>query len=182
MIHLYEGTGKGKTTAAMGLALRAAGCGWRVIVVEFLKDGTSGEALALAGLPNVAVLADKATAKFTFAMDEADRARAREAHDRMIGEAIRAAEAAIEDGGGGKGARAQVMIVLDEALDAIAHGLADETLVRRAAALSQRGAEIVFTGRTAPAYLADAADYITEMECLRHPYERGVPARRGVEW
>lgn len=181
MIHIYEGTGKGKTTAAMGLALRAAGCGWRVIVVEFLKDGTSGEARVLAGLPNVAVLADKATAKFTFAMDEDDRARARDAHDRMIEEAIRAAEAAMEDSSDG-GARTQVMIVFDEALDAIAHGLADEALVRRAAGLSQRGAEIVFTGRKAPACLADAADYITEMECLRHPYEQGVPARRGVEW
>lgn len=176
MIHVYQGNGKGKTTAAMGLALRAAAQGFDVVIVQFLKSGESGEARLLAKLPNVSVRAGKGSAKFTFAMDEADRAAARAAHDANLRAALEecAACAAGESEG--------LLVVLDEALDALAKGLLDEGLVREALAFAEGGAEVVLTGRAAPAFIAEAADYLTDMVCVRHPYQNGTAARKGVEF
>ena len=86
MLHLYWGNGKGKTTAAMGLALRALGHGRRVVIVQFLKDGTSGEIAPLRAA-GAAVYACP-NAKFTWLMDEADKAAAREASARALGRAL----------------------------------------------------------------------------------------------
>ena len=86
MLHLYWGDGKGKTTAAMGLALRALGHGRRVVIVQFLKDGTSGEIAPLRAA-GAAVYACP-NAKFTWLMDEADKAAAREASARALGQAL----------------------------------------------------------------------------------------------
>lgn len=198
MIHAYIGNGKGKTTAAMGLALRAAGNDWHVAIVQFLKSGASGETHLLADLPNVSVRAGKGTAKFTFAMDDADRTRARTVHDANLAAAIdeiavighpldENADSIPEAQSDGRMSEASKptyagsMLVLDEVLDAIADQLVDEALVRRALELSDARTEIVLTGRSTPPFVAEAADYITDMRCVRHPYQKGVRARKGVE-
>lgn len=177
MIHVYQGNGKGKTTAAAGLALRAAGSGWDVAVVQFLKSGQSGEMRLLAALPNVSVRAGKGSARFSFAMDDADRARARAAHDANLRGALDecAAHRAREDSEG-------ILLVLDEALDALAKGLLDEALVREALDAGAHGTEVVLTGRAAPPFVADVADYLTDMACVRHPFSSGTAARKGVEF
>ena len=82
MIHLYWGDGKGKTTAAMGLALRALGHGRRVVVVQFLKDGTSGELAPLRRLG--AGIRTRTEAKFTWQMNAEERAGAREAFTELL--------------------------------------------------------------------------------------------------
>lgn len=192
MIHIYRGNGKGKTTAAMGLALRALGRGWRVEIVQFLKSGNSGEVAMLESMPGATVRSGKGSAKFTFAMDDDDRARARSVHDEHLAAALDEVESALSDavsrpandnGTAAPGAddAPGVLLVLDEALDALAAGLLNEELVARALNASAAGAEVVLTGRAAPAFVEDAADYITCMECVRHPYSRGVGARKGVE-
>lgn len=174
MIHLYYGDGQGKTSAAMGLALRAWAAGWGVHVVQFLKDGTSGEVRALEALGSVRVDADGPLAKFTFLMDDAERAASRELHDAHL----RAALAGVRAG-------ATRMLVLDEVLDALAAGLLDEALVREALSLAQgdTGCELALTGHgEPPAFVRDAADYVTRAVAEAHPYDRGVPAREGVEY
>ena len=192
MIHAYIGNGKGKTTAAMGLALRAAGAEWHVVIVQFLKSGKSGETHLLADLPNVTVRSGKGTAKFTFAMNDEDRAHARAVHDANLSAALAQMDAVLvgrhQDApppSTGRDASqppcANAMLVLDEGLDALAKGLLDEALVDRALALSSAGAEVVLTGRAVPPVIEARADYITRMECVRHPYDRGVRARIGVE-
>ena len=165
MLHLYWGNGKGKTTAAMGLALRALGHGRRVVIVQFLKDGTSGEIAPLRAA-GAAVYACP-NAKFTWLMDEADKAAAREASARALGRAL---------------AEPFDLLVLDEACAALKSSILDEALLRRAVAFAKNGREVVLTGRDPDPWLQDAADYSTEMRAHRHPYADGVAAREGVEY
>ena len=165
MLHLYWGNGKGKTTAAMGLVLRALGHGQRVVIVQFLKDGTSGEIAPLRAA-GAAVYACP-NAKFTWLMDEADKAAAREASARALGRAL---------------AEPFDLLVLDEACAALKSGILDEALLRRAVAFAKNGREVVLTGRDPAPWLQDAADYSTEMRAHRHPYADGVAAREGVEY
>lgn len=172
MIHVYTGDGKGKTTAAFGMALRMVAAGKRVVAVQFLKDGTSGEARVLSGLPGATVLSAGDAAMFTSAMGEADRARARKRHDAILGEASSLVEAGRCD-----------YLVLDEGAAALSEGLLDEGLVRALLerARGSRTFELALTGRTPPSFVLAAADYVTEMRCLRHPAQKGVMAREGVE-
>ncbi|WP_296047165.1 cob(I)yrinic acid a,c-diamide adenosyltransferase [uncultured Gemmiger sp.] len=165
MLHLYWGNGKGKTTAAMGLALRALGHGRRVVIVQFLKDGTSGEIAPLRAA-GAAVYACP-NAKFTWLMDEADKAAAREASARALGQAL---------------AGPFDLLVLDEACAALKSGILDEALLRRAVAFAKNGREVVLTGRDPAPWLQEAADYSTEMRAHKHPYADGVAAREGVEY
>ena len=172
MIHVYQGDGKGKTTAAFGMALRAVAAGWQVVVVQFLKDGTSGEARMLAGYPNVTLLSAGPAAKFTCVMGEQDRAAARAAHDANLAQAARLAEEGVCD-----------LLVLDEVAAALREGLLDEGPLRPllARAAGNPAFELVATGRKPPRPLLEQADYVTDMRCGRHPAARGVRAREGVE-
>ena len=168
MIHVYYGNGKGKTTAALGLLLRAAGCGVKCVLVQFLKDWRCGELVSLAGLENVTVLRGKAgTASFSNKMTDEELAATRELHN----ENLRAALA--QDCG---------LLVLDELIDAVQLGLIDEDLVRGLLAAPPEGLEIVITGHGEVDWILERADYITEMVKRRHPYDKGVAARRGVEF
>lgn len=172
MTHLYFGDGKGKTTAALGLLLRAAGHGWKCVLVQFLKDWDCGELRSLARLPGIEVLRGKAAgAVFAKDMSEEQLRLTRETHE----ENLRRASGLCGDGG---------LLVLDEAADAVALGLLGEEPVR--ALLDRRrgaaGAELAVTGHSAPGWIAERADYITEFVKRRHPYDGGAAARRGIEW
>ena len=165
LVHLYCGDGKGKTTAAMGLALRALGHGRRVTVVQFLKDGTSGEIGPLSDL-GAAVFAGKAPG-FVFQMTDDQKAETR----LLQNEHLKAALELESD-----------LLVLDEACAAWSLGMVDHDLLKKAVLERPEGCEVVLTGRDPASWMRDAADYITEMRVLRHPYDRGVPAREGVEF
>ncbi len=171
MIHLYFGKGKGKTTAAMGLALRAAGRGWNVVVAQFMKGMNTGERLALRKLPGVKVLDVPPAVKFTWEMDEGDRA--------AEGERCRALLREAETLGAWS---SPSLVVLDECTTAVAQGLLPVEEVT--AFLDRRGLEmeVVLTGREDPAELKARAHYITDMWNIRHPYDGGLQAREGVEW
>lgn len=174
MIHVYHGEGKGKTTASMGLALRATANGKRVMVCQFMKDGSSGEISLLRELAGVSVLHDEPPVKFSFRMTDDERAAARAQHDRNLAACIAAMETGEAD-----------LIVLDEALGALSCDLLDPGLINKAldlAAGKAKGPELVLTGRNPPQFVLDAADYITQMTCERHPFAQGVRARRGIEF
>lgn len=170
MIHVYHGDGKGKTTAAMGLALRMLAVGRRV-VVQFLKDGESGEARLLAEHFGVPVFAGKVSDKFTWSMTSGELAATCELHDGNLASALAELEGAQEG-----------LLLLDEALDALSKGLVDEALVDRALDMSARGVEVALTGRAPSRKIVEKADYITEMRCEKHPYSQGICAREGVEY
>ena len=169
MIHLYCGDGKGKTTAAMGLALRAAGHGENVVVAQFLKAGQSGERAALAALPAVELLPVPEHMKFTFRMTEAERTDEAERERALLEEAFRRAS------------RSRVL-VLDELCAALSTGMVELSRVLELLDSCPPELEVVLTGRDPAPELLERADYITEMVKRRHPFDRGVSARVGVEW
>lgn len=171
MIHVYYGDGKGKTTAAMGLALRMLAAGGRVVVVQFLKDGNSGEVRVLAERFGVPVFACAPMGKFTWEMTNEELATVRKAHDENLVAALDEVEAL--------GAR---LLVLDEVLDALAMGLVDEEAIARVLKRGASELEVVLTGRNPSEDIVSRADYLTEMKCRKHPFEQGVPSREGVEY
>ena len=163
MLQLYWGDGKGKTTAAMGLALRALGHGQRVSVVQFLKDGTSGE-ISLMRRCGATVRACP-NAKFTWQMTDAEKAEARANNNVALQAAL---------------AEPFELLVLDEACAAVNTGLLPlEDLL---ACLDSLECEVVLTGRDPAPELMERADYITSMEAVRHPFEQGITARDGSEF
>ena len=169
MIHLYFGNGKGKTTAACGLVLRAAGSGMRVLFLSFFKNGQSSENKLLASLPGVTVALPPLWYGRYKTMTGAQRSAIAQSYRAFLHEQLAAAGAFD-------------LIVLDEVVSAYNHGVIDrEELL---AFLREEGArrEIVLTGRDPAPALLELADYATEMRKEKHPFDRGVPARRGVEF
>ncbi len=169
LVHIYCGGGKGKTTAALGLAARCAGSGRRVLLAQFLKDGRSSEFAALAHVPGLETLPQTRVFGFTWTLTPEEREEAKGYYGALLEEAFR------------RGGEAD-LLVLDEALGACAAGLLEEARLLELLAGRPEGLEVVLTGRDPSQALLDAADYVTEMRPIKHPYERGVPARPGIEY
>ena len=169
LTHIYCGDGKGKTTAAMGLAIRAAGSGRRVLILQFLKDGRSSEFASIAHVPNIEVVPQTKRFGFTWTLSEEEKAQARDYNSALLEDAF--ARAGDFD-----------LLVLDEAVGACASGMIGE--VRLLALLEARPAEleVVLTGRGPSQALLDAAGYVTEMVKRKHPFDQGTPAREGIEF
>ena len=172
MIEIYTGDGKGKTTAAMGLAARHAGYdGNRVLITQFMKCGREGEAKTMAGLPNVRFVNNSYQHGFVFMMTQEEKDRLRAEHDRNLA-------AAAEQARGGE----VTLLVLDEVVSAYTEGVIDRDAVL--SLLEDHGdAELVLTGRNVPEEILRTADYVSEIRCVRHPYQTcKAPARKGIEY
>jgi len=167
---VYTGNGKGKTTAAIGLAVRASGAGLRVFFGQFIKDGAYAEIGVLKSLPGIRLEQFGTGAGILDGREEteADRAGARAGLAR-----IRAAMASGE----------YDLVIADEINVACALGLISESEWRDCARARPDSVELVFTGRSAPGCAAEMADLMTEMREVRHYYdEKGLPARKGIEF
>ena len=172
LIHIYYGDGKGKTTAALGLALRAAGCGKKVVIVQFLKDWKCGEFDSLALLPNVTVFRGTPSGgKFIKDMNEAERLETKTSHDECLINAIERIYAEKCD-----------MLILDEAVDAYDLGVLDKMLFDKLIYSKPDSLELVLTGHKPESWMIEKADYVTEMVKRKHPYDEGVCARHGIEF
>ncbi len=169
LIHIYGGDGKGKTSAALGLALRAVGAGRRVLFVQFLKNGTSSEMKLLTKLPQIETAFCPTQHGFYKNMDEAERAAAREDYEALLQAAL--ARAAELD-----------LLILDEAVSACNHQLIAEEELLGFLRHKPAELELVLTGRKPSAALLELADYVTEMRKIKHPFDRGVKARKGIEF
>ena len=171
MIHIYHGDGKGKTTAAIGLAVRALGCGQRVVLAQFLKGGETGEVTALAQSPSVEILRNPGVQRFTFLMDEQEKSECAAMQEELF---TQAAERILTLKGG--------LLVLDEVLDAVGLGFLSEDTVLAFLRRLPVEAEVVLTGRGPTKEMLRLADYVTCMQKEKHPFDRGSAARRGVEY
>lgn len=175
MIHLYTGEGKGKTTASIGMCMRAAGRGMRVCFAQFMKGNDTGELYALKNLPGITVLRSEKKFGFYSALSEEDKAELTDIHNHILDELLDAVKEGAYD-----------MVVLDEVTYPVKWRLADKRKIRQLLNAGKRegegGIELVLTGRGAEDFMINSADYITKMECIRHPYTRGIITREGIEY
>jgi len=173
IVSVYTGNGKGKTTAALGLLVRACGAGWRVGLVRLLKDESSSEMAILAKLNRLKVLtASPELTGFCSDLPIAEQQTVMQQARAALTEAARWIEIHDID-----------LLVVDEVIVAIDLGLVDEEQVLRLFSLArQQGVDLVVTGRNASAELQQAADLVTEMREVKHPFQEGFPARRGFEF
>lgn len=170
MIHVYTGGGKGKTTAATGLAVRAAGRNKKVVFAQFLKSGESGELVSLEKL-RITIIRPEKKFGWVSGMNEETRARCKSAQETIL---TRAAE--IMRGG------ETDLVVLDEALDAVSTGMLDGEALKAFLSGKPEQTELVITGRPVPPWLFEMADYLTELSKVKHPFDKGIRAREGIEF
>ncbi len=168
LVHIYCGDGKGKTTCAMGLLTRAAGSGKKVLLHQFLKDNKSSERKLIEKFEGVKVIPSLAMEKWTFQMNEAEKEEFHHKNDQILKEI--AEQASNFD-----------MIVLDEALYAIDKNLLTESLVINFLENKPKSLEVVLSGRNPSQNMIDHADYVSEICKRKHPFDKGISSRIGIE-
>lgn len=168
-IHLYCGDGTGKTTAAVGLAVRAAGAGNRVLVTQFFKDGSSSEIPVLTGIENIQVIHRNTVRGFYSRMTEEERAVAARDYTEHFQKIC-------------KMARNVDVLILDEMVSACNHAVVPEDEVIHFLEGSPENLEVILTGRNPSHRLLELADYVTRMEKVKHPFDQGLSARKGIEY
>ena len=170
LVQVYTGDGKGKTTAALGLALRALGHGWQVAFLQFLKGGgRTGEMAVAAALAPELTFTQYGTGALIIGRPPTPE-EIRQAREGLV-----AARTAMAQGGAD-------LVVLDEIAAAVNLGLLAEEEVAAAVAGRAPGVEVVLTGRDMPIGLLALADLISEIRAVKHPYGQGIGAREGIEY
>lgn len=170
LVHIYCGEGKGKTTCSVGLTVRACGYGLHVLFMQFLKSGDSSELKILKSLPGIDVLGTKPIKKFSFQMTEEEKEETRRINSEQFADMVKMLENDHYD-----------MLVLDEVLGAIEAGLLDDRLIVNFLKNRPEQLEVVMTGRYPTEELEELADYVSRIDKVKHPYDKGIPARAGIE-
>lgn len=168
LIHVYTGDGKGKTTAAVGLCVRAAGSGFRVLFAQFLKGRKTGELAPLEKI-GVDVLRSEEIKKFIPDMTQEELEKCCAAQEDIF----KKAKESMPD---------YDLVVLDEIFGAISAGMIDKEAVIELAGEKPNSTELVMTGRGAPEEIIGLADYVSEISPIKHPYDKGINARKGIEY
>jgi cob(I)alamin adenosyltransferase len=173
LIHIYTGAGKGKTTVALGLALRAVGAGLRVAIVFFDKGGkvySERESLEKLGVDYFSTGMERfnpETGEFRFGVTKEDVFEAKKG--------LRTAKRVLQ---GGK----YDLVILDEINTVAAQKMVDTADVLKLLEAKPKNVELVLTGRGASQEILDKADLITEMYEIKHYYRKGVKARKGIDY
>ena len=171
MIHIYSGEGKGKTTAAIGLAVRAAGAGLRVFFYQFLKNGSSSEIPVLESLKGVNVRCCRNCNKFTKDMNDDEKAAVTAEQNSMLIEIKNIIKAEAAD-----------VIIMDEFIGAYNKQLMDRLFAEVMLKEFPESMELILTGREPSQFLCRVADYHSEINELKHPFKKGMKSRRGIEY
>ena len=171
LIHIYCGDGKGKTTAATGLAVRAAGRGKRVVIARFLKTDDSGEVPVLKQIPGITVIPCTKTFGFYFRMTEEQKKEAAVYYSGLLEQAWQTAK---EQKAG--------LLVLDEIMAVMKYEIISVDEMLEFLKNISEEVEVVLTGRNPAPRLVEAADYVSEIRKIKHPYDKGVTARKGIEF
>lgn len=164
MLHIITGDGKGKTTSAIGMAVRMAGYNKKILFAQFLKGSDSGEINILKALDNVTVMRLSKNYGFLNEMTSDEKESVCKEHNKILNTALNGSFD---------------MIILDEAIPAMNFSVLDKKLLF---SVLDKECEIVLTGRDPDKALLERADYISETKKLRHPFDSSIPARKGVEF
>lgn len=168
MIQVYTGNGKGKTTAAIGQTIRALGHNWKILVIQFMKGDEYGEIKVLKSLPNITV---QQFGLSTFVK----KGEAKPEDIRLAQEGLKVAKKAVES-------KSYDMIILDELNVALDYGLLSIKDVLPMLKSAPPDLEIVITGRYAPKELIEIADLVSEVKEIKHPLQKGVVNRSGIDY
>lgn len=173
LILVNTGDGKGKTTAALGVALRSAGCGRKVLILQFIKSGANyGELAGIDLLPTVEI---RSMGKgFIFHKQEESEEKMKE-HQAAAKEAWAMVETEVKSG-------QWDLIILDEINYAIHYGLVDVETVVNLLKTKSESLDMILTGRNARPEIIELAHTVTEMKVIKHAYQQGIKAKRGIEF
>ncbi len=171
LIHIYCGNGKGKTTAALGLAVRAAGAGKTVCIVQLLKGTKTSELESLKLLPNIIIIRLQKDFGFTFIMNEQDKKEITVCHNNLLISAYEHMKNHEFD-----------MLIIDEFFAAYEKNLIDKELAEKLVFEKEKNCELILTGRNPIEKFLAVADYVSEINAVKHPYEKGISARKGIEF
>ncbi len=170
LLHIYCGDGKGKTTACIGLSVRAAGRGFKVLFVQFLKNRITGELQSFELFNNIEVMRGKETTKFTFQMTEAEKQSVLLEHEELFDKVITKIKHEKID-----------LLILDEIIGACNTGVFPYSRLVDFLENKPQELEVVLSGRNPKPELIALADYVSEVKMIKYPLKRGIPARDGIE-
>lgn len=169
-IHIYTGDGKGKTTSSVGLAVRCAGSGQKVLFTQFMKDNKSSELAILRTIPLIEFLPSPKYFGFSHKMTEEQKTEARQVYSDLL---VQAAEKAVHE--------SIRLLVLDEIISAYNLNLIDREYLLDFLKNRPVTLEVVLTGRDPAPELVELADYVSDIRKVKHPYDKGIVARKGIE-
>lgn len=171
LIHIYCGDGKGKTTAAMGLGMRAAGRSKKVLLTQFLKSNKTGELNSIEKLSEFFhVVKGVPAKKFVWNMNEEEKLEVKKEHTNRFREVTKKAIEEEYD-----------LLILDEIIATINRDFVMLTEVIDFLKNKPKGLEVVMTGRNPKEELIELADYVSEIKAIKHPYNKGIKSRVGIE-
>ncbi len=170
LIHIYCGNGKGKTTTSMGLAVRAAGYGLKVLIYQFMKDNKSSERNVLENIENITIVNGLDEEKFSFQMSQKEKEERKVFYNNRFREITETARNENFD-----------LLVMDEIIYTIGAGLLDEDIVVEYLKNKPQRLEVVLTGNNPGERLIEIADYVSEIQKVKHPFDNGISARYGIE-
>ena len=170
LIHIYSGDGKGKTTAGMGLCVRAAGAGYRVLICQFMKDGSSSERRAMEQIPGITFVSAREKVSFSFRMSEEEKRAEREFCHRLLEDTVKRASAEHYD-----------VLFLDEVLYAVRSGFLEESELVSFLEHKPDDLEVILTGRDPGRRVLELCNYHSEICKRKHPFDRQQGARDGIE-
>lgn len=170
LIHIYTGDGKGKTTASLGLIMRATGAGMNILFTQFLKGQDTSELKTLAKL-GVTVVRTEEILKFVAFMNEKEKIDCKNIHEMCYNKMKRMLLSGDYD-----------MVILDEVMATIELNLISLEMVLELLAQKPPHVELIMTGRNAPPELVQLADYVSDIQVVKHPYDNGIQARKGIEY
>ncbi|KPU42208.1 Cob(I)yrinic acid a,c-diamide adenosyltransferase [Oxobacter pfennigii] len=172
LVQVYTGSGKGKTTAALGQAFRAAGNGLKVYMVQFLKSGTTGELTSVKKMsPDFQIFRFEKPAGFFYTLSDEEKAQLKKEIEKAFEfckDVIKKQECDV--------------LILDEIMGVLGNKLLNVEEVLEFIKSKPEKMELIMTGRNVPDEIAAAADLVTEMREIKHYYSKGIPARKGIEF
>lgn len=169
-IHIYCGDGKGKTTTGMGLCTRAAGFGYKVLIYQFMKDNSTSERKILGNVSNITFEDGLPVEKFSFQMTENEKEERRVFYRSQFERITAKAQQESYD-----------VLFMDEIIYTIKAGLLEEEVLTDYLKQKPETLEVILTGQNPSQELIELADYVSEIRKIKHPFDKGLPSRKGIE-